>query len=126
MVGEALSVAIERVECVRGVGRRHDPLVVRLVEALVDERVMQSAVDPVNAEVGEHEEEGELHDVVPHARGVFETVVYLGVAANLEEEERGGEDGHYGEGDVGLAHLETDLVLEYLGWLKVALSKTKK
>lgn len=115
VVRKALSISIERVESVRGVRRRHDPLVVRLVETLVHEGVVQSAVDPVDAEVGEHEEEGELHHVVPHSGGVVEAVVYLGVTADFEEEERGGEDGHYREGDVGLAHLEADLVLEVFG-----------
>lgn len=112
VVRKTLRVAVKRMEGVRGIRCRHDPLVVRLVKGLVDQWVVQTAVDPVDAEVGEHEEEGELHVIVPHARGLVEIVVNLGVSANFEEEERGGKDGHYGEGNVGLAHLEADLVLE--------------
>ena len=37
---------------------------------------------------------------------------YLGVSADLKQEPGHGEDGHDGEGDVGLLHFELDLVLE--------------
>ena len=65
VVWDGLSEAIERVEGVRGKGRRHDPLVVRLVQALVNHRVVQTAVDPVDEEVGEEQEQRELEEVVP-------------------------------------------------------------
>ena len=53
-----------------GVGCGHDPFVVGFVQAFVEARVVQAAVDPVDAEVGEHEEDGEL-EVCP---GVAEEV----------------------------------------------------
>lgn len=115
VVGEALGVAVERVERVGCVGRGHDPLVVRLVQVLVDARVVQPAVDPVDAEVGEAEEERELQDVVPPAGALVHRVVDLGVAADFDEEPGSGQGGHDGEGDVRLAHLEADLVLEVSG-----------
>lgn len=40
VVGERLRPAVDGVEGVRGVGRRHDPPVVRLVQRLVDGRVV--------------------------------------------------------------------------------------
>ena len=64
VVGDGLGKAVERVEGVAGEGRGHDPLVVRLVQALVEELAVQGAVDPVDAEVGEGQEDGEL-DPVP-------------------------------------------------------------
>jgi hypothetical protein len=69
-------------------------------------------VDVVDEKIGKHEEKGELGNVVPPSRALIYGIVYLGVAANLEQKERGGQNGHYGKGDVGLAHLKTDLVLE--------------
>lgn len=43
----------------RTVGERHTyPLVVRLVQSLVDQRVMQPPVNPINAVVSEDEEAG--------------------------------------------------------------------
>jgi hypothetical protein len=69
-------------------------------------------VDVVYAEVGEREEERELGEVVPQPRTVLHGIVYLRIATHLQQEPRGGEDGHDREGDVGLAHLEADLILE--------------
>lgn len=60
VVGQRLREAVERVEGVRGVGCGNDPFVVRLVEGLVQAGVVQAAVDPVDEEVGEEEEDGEL------------------------------------------------------------------
>lgn len=65
VVRQRLSVAVERVESVRGEWRRHDPLVVRLVQLLVNHGVVQAAVNPVDEEVGEADEEGELEKQVP-------------------------------------------------------------
>ena len=65
VVRQRLGVAVQRVEGVRGKGRGHDPLVVRLVDVLVDAWVVQTAVDPIDQRVGEEEEEGELQVVVP-------------------------------------------------------------
>lgn len=65
VVRQRLSVAVERVESVRGERRGHDPLVVRLVQLLVNHGVVQAAVNPVDEEVGEADEEGELEKQVP-------------------------------------------------------------
>lgn len=53
MVGKRLSPTVDGVESVRGIGSRHDPLVVRLVKALVDQRMVKATVDEVDAGVGE-------------------------------------------------------------------------
>lgn len=75
VIGHALEEAVNRVEGDRGVWGRHDPLVVGLVQGLVDERVVQTAVDEVYEAVGEEDKEWKLEDVVPHARSVLEAVV---------------------------------------------------
>lgn len=49
VVWKTLSIAIERVESVRGKGSGHDPLVVWLVDVLVDAGMVKSTVDPVDA-----------------------------------------------------------------------------
>ena len=118
VVGDALGVAVQRVEGVRGEGRRHDPAVVRLVQVLVDARVVQAAVDEVDAAVGEAEEERELQHVVPPARSLGRRVVHLGVAQDFAEEEGYGEDGHDGGRDEGLLDLLRDLVFEVFGVLE--------
>lgn len=64
VVRDGLGEAINGVESVRGEGRRHDPLVVGLVQTFVDQGVVETAVDEVDAAVGEEDEEGELEVVV--------------------------------------------------------------
>lgn len=83
VVGEALREAVERVEGVAREGSGHDPLVVRLVEVLVDAREMQPAVDPVDAEVGEEDEEWELRPVIPLPWAIFCQVVEFAVTPDF-------------------------------------------
>ena len=115
MVGHALEVAVDRVEGVARVGRRHDPAVVRLVQRLVHGRVVQPAVDEVDAEVGEADEQGELQHVVPPAGALGRRVVHARVAPHLAREPGHGEDAHDGQRDDRLSDLLGDLVLEVLG-----------
>lgn len=65
VVRHRLRIAVKRVEGVGCEWSRHDPFVVRLVKSLVDGAVMQTAVNPVDQEIGEGDEEGELEQGVP-------------------------------------------------------------
>ena len=56
MVWEGLEVTVDWVESVCGEGSGHDPLVVWLVDVLVDKRMMFQSVNPVNAVIGADEE----------------------------------------------------------------------
>lgn len=125
VVRQRLGPTVDGVEGNGGVGGGHDPFVVSLVQVLVDKGVVKAAMDPVDAEVGEHEEERELSNVVPHARAVLGGVVHLGVAADLEEEEGHGEDGHAGDRRHGLLDLQGDLVLQVAGVLEGLMIKDK-
>jgi len=60
VVRDALTKPINRVERVGSVRRRHDPFVVRLVQVLVNQGMVQPAVDPVDEQVREQDEEREL------------------------------------------------------------------
>lgn len=74
-------------------------------------------MDPVDTEIGEHDEEGKLDPVVGGKRCVVGHVVELSPAAHLEQHQEGGTDGHEGHGGHGLFDFEGDLVLEVLGVL---------
>lgn len=114
MVGKALQPTVNGVEGVRGVGRRHNPLVMRLVQMFVDARVMQATVNKVDKHIGKEEEEGELGNVVPAAgtlRGLF---VHAAVALDLGKEEWRCQERHDGHSGVGLLNLQPDLVFEVL------------
>ncbi|EER40561.1 predicted protein [Histoplasma capsulatum H143] len=99
VVGDTLSVAVDGVEGVGGVRAWHNPFVVGLMQVLIDEGVVKAAVDPVDEEVGEDDEERELEVVVERKGSVFEVVVHFCIPADLEEEDGSCEDGHDWEGD---------------------------
>ncbi len=95
----------------------------RLVKSLVDHRVMQATMDPVDAEIGEENEEGELNDVVPRKRCFRRQIVQLGVTTYLSQHARCGEEGHERHGFVCLCDLHADLVLEVFWVLRRSLIK---
>lgn len=68
-------------------GRGYDPLVVRLVQHLVDERVMETTVDSVDEEVGEGNEERELEDITLEARVPIGGVLQHAISADLGDED---------------------------------------
>ena len=112
MVWNALGKAIKRVESVARKRCRHDPFVMRLMKCLVDSRVMEATVDPVYAEVGEEEEEGELEIVVQREGRLGGGIVKLPITAYLSCEDRASQDSHERHGEQGLFHLKGHLVLE--------------
>lgn len=109
-----LHPAINRVECDRGVWSWHDPLVVWLVESLVNQRVVKTSVDPVDAEIGEDEEERELKVVIVWHWFIREAVVELRVAKAFGQEEGHGKDRNERHGVYSLSDLHSDLILEEL------------
>lgn len=89
VVRHALRPAIKRVECMRSIRARHDPFVVRLVESSIHARVVQASVDPVDEEIGETDEEGELEDTVVREWFFGDGIVEFGVSADFKDEEGG-------------------------------------
>lgn len=69
-------------------GARHDPLVVRLVQGLVNRRVVQATVDPVDAEIGERDEQRELNEAVAPERLIRERVIEFCVTTDFRDQER--------------------------------------
>lgn len=96
----------------RGEGCGHDPLVVRLVQRLIYALVVQTPMNPINAEVGETDKKWKLQPVVPRSWTLLRCIVELRVAAHFSQEPRRRKDGHDGKRNVCLLHLELDLVLE--------------
>jgi hypothetical protein len=72
----------------------HNPFVMSLVKVLVNARVVQPAMDPVNAKVAEQDEERELENIPPCARPFLSGVVEFAVAPDLSQEDGSCEDGH--------------------------------
>ena len=113
---------MEGVACER---RRHDPFVVRFVQTLVQEGMVQAAVDPVDAEVSEHNEERELNPVVGFAKDGEERVREVGrvvideaVAPDFGDEEGDGEDSHYRDRLERLLDFHAHLIFEVFGVLE--------
>jgi hypothetical protein len=92
----------------------------RLVERLVKKRDMQPPVDPVDAKVGEPQEQrGREQHVRPRfpspdnaPRSLGDRVVELRVTANVADEPREGEEVEHRERFEGEHDFEMDLVLE--------------
>jgi len=86
---------------------------------LVYALVVESAVDPVDEAIGEGDEEGELHNVVPQPWPVGGGIVHFAVAADFEEEGGHGEQSHERHGVAGGFDLEEDLAFEVFGVFEV-------
>ena len=86
VIRNTLGEAVYGMKGMTSKGGWDNPFVMRLVERLVDARVMQPAVDEVDAEVGKGNEKWELKVVVPPARALGGTIVHLGVAADFGKE----------------------------------------
>lgn len=121
MVGNTLAPAIQRVERIAGVRSRNDPFVVRLVQALIDERMVQSTMDPVDTEIRERDEQRILEVIVERERGFAGEIVEHGISLHLGHEERRGQRSHDGHSLQGLFDLEGDLIAQELGMLHSAM-----
>lgn len=108
-----------------GKGSRHNPLVVKLVQILVNQAVVKPAMSPVDAEVGKQEKQRELEEVVPESRSIFSGIIELAVASDFEKEERCCDDGHDRHGLVGCDNLKADLVLDKTRVVKRSLVEDK-
>lgn len=112
VVGHTLRPTVHRVESMRREGARHDPLVVRFVQGLVDQRVVQATVNPVDAKIGERDEQRELYKAVAPERLIRERVIEFGVTTNFRDQERRSEERHNGHRLHGLLDFHGNLVLE--------------
>lgn len=73
---------------------------------------MQAPVDPIDEEVGEHDEERELEEIIQSKRGIGREIIKFRVAAHFTEEKGRCEDGHDRNRYQSLADFEPDLVLQ--------------
>lgn len=115
MVGDTLGPAIQRMESVGREGTRHDPLVVGLVQLLVDQGMVQASVNPVDEEVGKCDEDGELQDAVVWERFLFKGIVEFGVTPDFSDKERHGQERHDRHRLHRLRDLHSNLVLQPFG-----------
>lgn len=88
VVGYSLKKAIYRVECVAGERSRDLPEVVRFMETLIDQFVMQESVNPVDAHIGEKEEGEHAKDQSWPTQWRFTNIVVeLAVASYFSKEQ---------------------------------------
>lgn len=64
MVWHTLAPAVEGMECIAGIRRGDNPLMMGLVKTLVDKGMVETSMDPVDTEVGKRHEQRELEIVV--------------------------------------------------------------
>jgi hypothetical protein len=85
------------------------------MQVLVDERMVETPVDEVDAEIGKDEEEGELKPIVPGTWTVCEGIVEFGITADFSEEKGCSEERDPRHGVYRLADFLSDLVFEEFG-----------
>lgn len=112
MVWQALAPTIKGMESMRRKGTGHDPLMMWLVESLVNPGVMKTPVNPVDTEISEDQEERELQYVVEWERSLIQAVVQFGVTTNLECEEWDHQSGGKRHRGQCLVYLHSDLIFE--------------
>ena len=64
VIWDTLGKAIQGVEGVASIGGWHDPFMMRFVQRPVNHGMMQRSVDPVDAQIGEDNEQWKLKEVV--------------------------------------------------------------
>lgn len=117
VVGHTLCPPIQGVERITGIRCGNNPFVMRLVKPLIDERVVQCAVDPVNTKVRKRDEQRVLDPIVKGERGFAREVVKFGPSLRLGHEKRSGQCRHEGHGVQGLFNFQGDLIAQEFGML---------
>jgi len=89
---------------------RHNPPMMRLMQRLINQRMMQPAMNQINQPIRKHQEQRELRDHVPPPI-LLGVQVQFAVAADFREEPWGGEDGHLGQ----RVHCQGDFLFDLAG-----------
>lgn len=125
MVRDRLQKAVNGVERVRGKRSGDNPLVVRLVQRLVQQRVVQPAVNQVNPEIRKHYKQRKLGPQVPGGI-VVQLPVELRVPSELGDKAHGRQQRHERNGAKGLLDFQANLVSQKLGVLHGLLIKHQR
>lgn len=126
VIREGLCPTIRGVEGIRSKRGRYHPLVMLLVESLVYERMVQASMNPINAEIGEEEEQGELQDVVPQSRSIGRSIIHLGVSASFGKDQGKSEERHARKRHESLLDLHSNLIFEIFGMLLLLFVEYEK
>lgn len=111
VVGQRLRIPIQGMESMTGPRCGHQPLVVRLVDVLVQPWVVFDSVDPVDEEVGENKEHWDREDsVCPSV--LADVGVKFRVTTNFHDEPRDGEKVQWNESSHRRLNFKADLILE--------------
>lgn len=81
VIWDALGETIQWMKSVTGVWGRHHPFVVRFVKSFVDQWMMQTSMDPVDAHICKGDEEWELEVCIPPSWSLLGTVVQFGISS---------------------------------------------
>ena len=90
--------------------RRHNPPMMRLMQRLINQRMMQPAMNQINQPIRKHQEQRELRDHVPPPI-LLGVQVQFAVPADFGEKPWGGEDGHLGQ----RVHCQGDFLFDLAG-----------
>jgi len=111
LVRKGLDISIKRVESQSSPRSRHDPLVVRLVDVLVDTGVVLDAMNPVDADIVENHVQSSGSEQ-PWPAIVADIGIKQALATDLSEEPRQRQDVDERDGSHGRLNFQLNLVLQ--------------
>lgn len=117
MVGYTLRPSVKRVKRITGVRRGNDPFVMRLVESLVDERIVQRTMNPVDAKVRKRDKQRILDPIVKGERRLAREIVEFRPSLSLGHEKRRCQCRHDRHGMQRLTDLHRNLIAQEFGML---------
>lgn len=113
-----LSKTIYGMESMAGKRRWNHPLMMCFVQSLVDQRMVEAPVNPVDQEIGKSYEERELDVIIPSTRSFARAIVHPGEAAQFGHKARNGQEGHARKAPETGTDLLSDLPFQELGMVE--------
>lgn len=117
MVRETLTPAVHWVEGVARIRRGDDPPVMRLVQAFVDGRMMESLMNPVDGKIGKCDKERVLKVDIEREGTSGGKVVQLAVSSHFSQKERSSQGRHHGHCAQRLPNFKPYLMAKEFGML---------
>ena len=117
MVGDTLRPSVNGVERIAGVRRGNDPFVMGLVKPLVDERIVQRTMNPVDAKVRKRDKQRILDPIVEGERSFAGEIVEFRPSLSFGHKKRRCQSRHDRHGMQRLFDLQRNLIAQELGML---------
>lgn len=94
MIRYTLRESVKRMKGMARIWSRHDPFMMRFMQRLIDQGMVQSTMDPIDEEIREADKERVLENVVQREWSIRRAIVEFRQTTDFAQEEGGGKDRH--------------------------------